>query len=414
MIYKVEIENFYSVREPQVLDLTVGASVPHDEDRLMPLYEGSDLRVPKVVAVYGANASGKTTLLRAIEFIADFVTNSGTPNEACPEVHTFNDEVCQTQPVRLAIEYAGVINPGWLGDGESSEPGTLRYELVFHAKDGKVLWVISEVLTQKPAGKRKGSKVFERRGGEVVAGSPQFKLTGFKHLLNTLNQNASLISSFAFFTHPTAHFYAKVLGTWTFSNLGIVPQFMSGDHALMQSLKSDPVTLKALNRDLSRIDLGIEQFRIEDVPNLGPQGRFMHAGHAKELPWELESQGTQAFVRLFPTLFSALGMGGVALIDEFDTLLHPLILPEILRWFYDGEGRNRHRAQMWMSCHSATLLEYLSKEEVVIAEKNSGGVTRFYGLGDISSMEDKDPVRRSTNLYKKYLGGAFGGVPVIG
>ncbi|MDC7684387.1 AAA family ATPase [Asticcacaulis sp. BYS171W] len=414
MIYRVEIENFYSVRERQVLDLTVADNVRADEEHLMPLYEGSDQRAPKIIAIYGANASGKTTLLRAIEFIAGFVCNSATPTEISQDIHPFNDDECLTKPTRLAIEVGGIINPEYLSEGAPYEMGTLRYELVVQAEHGMVSHVISETLSQRPARKIKWSKVFDRQGNEVVKNAAQFRLNGFRHLLNTLKPDASLISTFAFFTHPTAHFYAKALGSWVYTNLNVVPAFMSGDHTLMQRLKADPVLLKALNRDLSRIDLGIQQFAVEDVPNLGPQGRFTHAGHTRDLPWEMESQGTQAFVRLFPVLAEALSMGGVALVDEFDTLLHPLVLPEILRWFYDDQDRNRGGSQLWMSCHSATLLEYLTKDEVVIAEKTSQGRTHFYTLADMSSQEDKAPVRRSANLYKKYLSGALGGVPIVG
>ena len=89
------------------------------------------------------------------------------------------------------------------------------------------------------------------------------------------------------------------------------------------------------------------------------------------------------------------------------TDIHPLIIPEILRWFYDPKI-NKYNAQLIISCHNATLLETLIKEEVYFTEKNNKGETEIYGLKDITD------VRRDTNIYKKYLGGAFGAVPHIG
>jgi predicted ATPase len=97
----------------------------------------------------------------------------------------------------------------------------------------------------------------------------------------------------------------------------------------------------------------------------------------------------------------------VAVIDELDAAIHPLLLPEILRWFYDRE-RNPHDAQLWMSCHNASLLEELIKEEVFFCAKDRGGRTEIYGLKDIQA------VRRTDNYYRKYLGGMFGAVPQIG
>src|SRR5689334_5616709 len=76
MLYKLEIENFYSIRDLQVLDLSVNAKVPDPDGRYAPIYDGAEVRAPKVVALYGANASGKTTVLRALEFIVTMIRDS--------------------------------------------------------------------------------------------------------------------------------------------------------------------------------------------------------------------------------------------------------------------------------------------------------------------------------------------------
>ena len=95
------------------------------------------------------------------------------------------------------------------------------------------------------------------------------------------------------------------------------------------------------------------------------------------------------------------------MLDELDAAIHPMILPEIVRWFHDPV-RNPHNAQLWTTCHNVSLLEDLTKEEVFFCEKDPAGRTRVYGLRDIQD------VRRTDNLYRKYLGGVFGAVPHIG
>ncbi|MFT4181143.1 MAG: ATP-binding protein, partial [Rhizobium sp.] len=132
-----------------------------------------------------------------------------------------------------------------------------------------------------------------------------------------------------------------------------------------------------------------------------------HEGLHAPMPFFLESQGTRSFIRIFPLLLLALERGGIAVIDELDVSIHPLVLPEIVRWFYDPR-RNPAGAQLWMSCHSASLLDDLSKEEIVFTEKDQRGRSSVYTLAEVQS------VRRNDNLYKKYLGGAFGAVPQIG
>ena len=139
----------------------------------------------------------------------------------------------------------------------------------------------------------------------------------------------------------------------------------------------------------------------------GPVALFKHGGLQVDMPMALESHGTRSFIRIFPYLLLALNSGGVAIVDELDLAIHPLVLPEIVRWYYDKE-RNKHDAQLWMSCHSASLLDDLVKEEVILCEKDRRGRSTIYSLANIKS------VRRGDNFYRKYLGGIYGAVPQIG
>jgi uncharacterized protein len=67
-----------------------------------------------------------------------------------------------------------------------------------------------------------------------------------------------------------------------------------------------------------------------------------------------------------------------------------------------------NNGQLWMSCHNASLLDDLIKEEVYFCEKDSRARTRVYGLQDLQ------PVRRNDNYDQKYLGGVYGAVPQLG
>lgn len=146
--------------------------------------------------------------------------------------------------------------------------------------------------------------------------------------------------------------------------------------------------------------------RLEQGAN-GPFASFDHEGLSEPLRAQLESHGTRLFVKIFPLLLQALETGGVAVIDELDLAIHPLILPEIIRWFHDPV-RNPHNAQLWMTCNNSTLLEELIKDEVLFCEKDTLGRTTVYALRDIQS------VRRQDNFYKKYMSGVYGAVPHLG
>jgi predicted ATPase len=83
------------------------------------------------------------------------------------------------------------------------------------------------------------------------------------------------------------------------------------------------------------------------------------------------------------------------------------MIPEMIGWFYASNSRNPYDAQLWFTCHSASLLDNLNKEEIVICEKDRRGRTTFHSLMDVK-------VRRDDNHYRKYMSGVYGGVPQLG
>src|SRR5689334_9827271 len=103
MLYRLEIQNFYSIREPQVIDLRIGENVPDAVGRFDTLFPGSKDRGSRVVAFFGPNASGKSTVLKALSFIGWFVQHSfqGQPHATLP-CERFNDAEAQQSPIRLA------------------------------------------------------------------------------------------------------------------------------------------------------------------------------------------------------------------------------------------------------------------------------------------------------------------------
>ena len=135
--------------------------------------------------------------------------------------------------------------------------------------------------------------------------------------------------------------------------------------------------------------------------------KFQHVGLDDFIYFEEESAGTQRFVEIFPRLHYVLETGSIAIIDEIDTDLHPLLLPELFRWFNDPE-RNPYGAQLFFTAHNPALLDDLEKEQIFFTEKPSGEPSHVYGARDIKGL------RREPSLMKKYLAGELGAVPHVG
>ena len=411
MLYRLEIENFCSIRERQILDLTISPNVPDPDNRYAEFFPGSKLRAPKVVALYGANASGKTTVLKALDLITAFPRQNPRVGAGMTfNFDAFNDVKSYDEPVKLAIEFGGMmnLNPSAESNLGLREYGVFRYELEFSHSGSGGRSLSRELLLQKPASASKWRRLIEREGQHVKGPTRDvrfFSLAGYSKILNKLPLGTSVIATLAEFQHAPSMALADASGR-VLTNL----RMSSGndfDLALMNYLADVPDMVTRLNDDLRRVDLGLEEMRIDQTQN-GPEPMFKHDGHKVELAWGSESNGTKSFIRMFPLIAAALERGGIAIIDEVDGMIHPLLLPEIIGWFYGASGRNSDDAQLWASCHSASLLDDLTKEEVVICEKDNHGRTEMFSLMDVGS------VRRNNNLYKKYLSGVYGGVPHIG
>src|SRR6185503_5311347 len=403
MLYLLEIENFYSSRTRQTVDLRIGEGVGDEPGRFDALFPGSKERAARVIAFFGANASGKSTVLKALAFIGWFTRDSFqlAPNATLP-CERFNDAEAQREPIRLAIEFSGPLDLTIEEVDDCTHYGTWRYELVIQWNENRFV-VGAESLRQRAGGRGKWVRVFDRKGDNIQGGKA-FGLAGYSKVIDKVRDNAGLISTLAQFDHKQSLRLRDAART-IFANV-LVERNEVSDHDAIRYFATDSASMEALNREIGRIDLGIKRMRIQHMAT-GRMAYFDHEGLQQPMPWQLESHGTRNFIKYFPLIYLALQNGGVAVIDEMDISIHPLVLPEIVRWFHDEE-RNPKHAQLWMSCHAASLLEDLLKEEVFFCEKDRHGRTSVYGLQDIQD------VRRTDNRYRKYLSGVYGSVPQIG
>ena len=405
MLYRLEVENFYSIRDRQVIDLRVARNTPDDDGRLAPIWPGAAERAPKVAAFFGPNASGKSNILKVLPFLAWLLSRSfqAPPDTLTQFYSRFQNDVMPDQPSRLAFEFSGPADPAKIGTPDAEACG-YAYEVTLSGARTEPLKVLNEALTYRPLGSSRNLRLFERdQDGRVRAGRA-FGLAEYALVLDKVfRPNTSVVSTLAALNHPFSIMLAKI-ETLVRTNI-FVDRTEVPDGVVVQHYASNTQHLKRLNREIARLDLGVCGVHVQPVGN-SVELFFEHAGLSAPLSRKLESHGTWQFVKLFPMLIQALDTGGIAIIDELDFALHPFLLPEILRWFRDPE-RNPRNAQLWASCQNASMLEDLSKEEVFFCKKNDSGATQIYGLRDILS------VRRDDNYYRKYLGGVYGAVPLV-
>ncbi|MDD4933522.1 MAG: ATP-binding protein [Methylacidiphilaceae bacterium] len=398
MLFRVEIENFYSIGPSQVIDLRARAGVKGDA-ALAPIHVGSRERAPKVVAVFGPNASGKTTFLRAIAFLAWFASDSfrHVPGQLLPFA-LFRSQRWQHQPARLAIEIGGEPLFPSLTDHRIG-PGVYRYELEIVRQESSDI-VTREALFFRPDRARKRFRIFERTEKEPLRASRFFPLRGLGRLAKELRSDASILSTYAQFGHETALAFHRALQGVS-ANLLIFKEDLLPDW-LEKQFRLQPELLPACNQEVRRLDLGLAEISVAEGPIA-----FRHDGLDQSIPWLLESHGTQSFLSSFPLLWRALHEGGWALLDELDASIHPDVLREIFHWFRDPK-RNPRNGQLFLTCQNLALLEDLQKEEIVLCEKDADGFSRIFPLADVKN------VRRGENFFRSYRSGIYGALPNIG
>ena len=345
MLYRLEIENFYSIRDRQVIDLRAAANAPAMTDRLAPIWKGARERAPKVVALFGPNAAGKSNVLKALPFLAWFTKDSFTaPASSRLPFQRFNDERMLEAPTRLAIQLAGIEDITRAGDPEALEC-RYAYEVVIgEASAGDT--VISEALWYWPSWASRKVQLFRRDADGRGVAARHFGLAGFHQALEkVLRPNASVISTLTQLKHPFSTLLSEAAST-VVGNIQM-EKYDIPDEQIVQHYAQNQMLVDAINQEIARIDVGISSMQL-DMGSRGPVAFFTHEGLSRPMPMLFESHGARQFVKLYPFSPYALNHGGRALIDELDYAIHPILLYEIFRWFYES-SRNPNDAQIWMS-----------------------------------------------------------------
>jgi len=357
----------------------------------------SEDRLSKILAVVGANGSGKTNLIKALTFINWFVSRSfrHAPEDLIPfEQHFFSTDPSSSFEVELFV------------GGE-----TWRYVLELTLKR-----VLHEALYRlNPT--NYFSYVFKRNwnGNSYDVDQQGFGMAPAE--ARKVRENASLISTAAQYNVPIALMMASLA---VFSNV-VQTGRVHLDFALLleaaEVFRRDDSLQKQMASLLREWDLGLsgvvlrelefrESGKAEAVKRHVPFGAHSDGEHVAERILDSESSGTQGAFVLLSHVLPALAAGGVAIIDELEADLHPRMLTPVMDLFLSPQTNPRN-AQVIFTCHAAEILNLLQKPQVMLVEKDERGRSESWRLDSVQG------VRKDDNLYAKYMAGAYGAVPRI-
>ncbi len=399
MLHRISIENFFSIAGEQELIFAVPGNAPD-----LPCFRNAisteSIRLPSVIGFFGSNASGKSTVLRAIVAAARFACRSFEWNDFGLNLYfqPYRTKEWWARPTKITVEFDSQLDA-------DSPASVFRYELHISHKENNFgdKAVIYESLSYAPKGKLR--RLFEREGQTFKFGSEFGITSGNDPRKDSIRINASVLSTLAKFNHPVSTYLIQLIDMLQTNIVGF-QKLEANENDIIAAYANHQTCLDSLNRELRRFDVGLESM----TPDKGSNGwvaLFKHVELDQFIFFAEESRGTQRFIELFWRIHTALETGSVAIIDELDTDLHPLLLPEILNWFCDRE-RNPKGAQLLFSAHNPALLDEMEKYQIFFTEKPGGKSSQIYGARDIKGL------RTEPSLMKKYLSGELGAVPHIG
>lgn len=418
MLLAFTARNAYSFRDLVEFSMLATARSEPGVPRLIPWREdGKPIGVLPVASVYGANASGKTNLLKAMRDLRSLVINSFR--------HSRPTGSLLRRPFRL--------------DPASRETSTeftisvviegIRWEYGLEYREHQV---IEEWAYRYPRGR--ANLVFHRELESVNLGAED-RAKG-RAAQELLRPNALFLSTAAAANHPALF----TLYEWFDRNLLLADE---RNRELRQRFSARLLEDSALAARtlalLKAADLGVTGARVKDLdPEVKVRVTRMveaateddelpldldldevadvtltHAGVAGDVEFDLadESLGTQIWLGIVGPVVETLAQGTVLLADELDASLHPALVEEVIRLF-QSEKSNPRRAQLIFNTHDTSVMgssradRLLGRDQIWFTEKQRSGDTRLYPLLDL------DP-RRDEAIEKRYHEGRYGGVPVV-
>jgi hypothetical protein len=423
MLLQFSVSNFGCFRTRQTLNFAASAqdkSLPDNViQQKLPGLPGSQW--VKGVAVYGANASGKSTVLDALRALASMVKESAKmtdPKEPIPQIVPF--ALCPGQPTAPTAFSVVFVTDG------------VRYEYRVAATRERI---VHESLRAFPKAKEQlwFSRDFDAQTQRYTF-TPE-RPTGF---VRDSQLEGYTLSNMLFLSKAIASNRSDLepVYRWFTERLQVIDLSGQGDLHFDFSLRqvAEQTALKDRIATLLRhADLGVSGVSAVDVLVGGavpddflralskkvqeqlrkgkfPMPELTHRGQAGAevaLPWKYESAGTQRFFALVGPWLDILHKGYTVCIDELETSLHPLLVRELLRLLFSSE-ENAAGAQLLFTTHNPLLLDatLLRRDQVWFTDKDDHGEAHLYPLTDYQP-------RKEESLVRGYLSGRYGAVPFL-
>jgi AAA15 family ATPase/GTPase len=414
--------NFLSYKDETIFYMTATPKKElHTSLNNLPIFHHSKEKLLKASAIYGANGSGKSNILKAFQFFVNTILN-------IPENFWQNFS-------------SNTSNPFLLNSKTRDEPSSLEISFFINNIEYRYGFeILNKTITQEWLYKtqQRETKIFLRD-------KQNFDINGEYNVLKQLGTNkmipedALLLPLAAKFNDSTCRNIINYFKTYYFFDSFEITSFIHGSSAVAR-LKDSKKLKKVINL-LRKADTGIQDIKIKSDRKLQTlrQGSkdieailsilrnkqsiisyrniYDDSGNIESIQEFLfskfESEGTRKFFDVAAISVEVLENGGVLFVDEIDTKFHPLLTQNLLKMFYNRQ-LNPKNAQIVFTTHDISLLDanLLRRDQVWFTEKDRYGVSRLFSLSEYR-LQDGKGVRNDEAFAKNYLQGKYGAIPII-
>lgn len=409
MLLDFTVGNFRSFYEKKTFSMEAQSLKEEPQENVSNVLS---YNVLKTIAVYGANSSGKSNLVKAIEMMYDVVTSSVKLNP---------QDKLKYEPFLLLKDNS---EPTFFEVSFLKDDFCYRYGFLYNETD-----IVEEWLFRKTTLRSKEQALFIRNNDGIAFEDKRFpdgiglekRVNNNRLFLSLCAQLGGEVSSkvIAWFGLDGIAFVSGLDN----QKLRFVSKFYFREKSLlskraleffkMLQLGFEDISVYAedADQDLITVD-NLNRIKIESVHRLYNQNGEV-CGHINFAFDNLESSGTNKLFDMSGPIFFVLDRGSFLVIDELDAKMHPLISQQIIALF-NNPKTNPKNAQLFFTTHDTHLLssKMLRRDQIWFTEKNDVEQTDLYCLTDIVLPDGSKP-RNDANYEKNYIAGRYGAIPYI-
>ncbi|GHV56914.1 transporter [Bacteroidia bacterium] len=430
MIINFSVQNFGSIKDKQTLSFEADRSKHLEEYYVV---ETNGLRLLKLALIYGANASGKTTILKALDFLHTIVLNpKSKKTDTFDDFEPFKfDENTPKQNTILGIEFLQ-NETRYLYEVELNREAIVREELYsYNSRKSNVFSRTTDLKNQatkiKFGNKIKIDKITEQNFENITLWNNTV-LGGFLKINFYAKELKDVTDWFENYLNSLINSQTKLD---RFTSRRIQKNEINKD-VVLEILKKADLNISDIlfKEEMIEIPSGVIDF-IENTEKYRPNDskdkeykvvsdktlstinlEFEHVikNRLFSLRFAQESQGTQRYYGFAGILFLLIKYSKIFIIDELETSLHPDLFQHFLLSFLV----NAQKSQLVATTHNREILnnkDIFRNDAIWITDKdNENCATELYSLADF----DTSVIRNTTNIYNTYKIGKLGGTPNLG